>query len=97
MNDKIVITGSEFADTDLSHSVCSHLQPLLDYFESKGARWDKGAALYTDRGGAHTLKIKFKIDFDDVRRNFEIPRFIDIAEEHNSIVCRKCWCDIEGI
>lgn len=97
MSEKIKIEGSEFSDTNLELNVCSHLEPFLSYFETKGAKWEKQKPLLTDRGGAHTLKIKHKIDFDAVRRDFEIPRFIDLAEEYKSIVCRKCWCDIEGI
>lgn len=93
---KIKITGSEYSDTDLEKKVCSHLLPILEFLEAEGATWDKNAKLYTDKGGAHTLKINMKINFNKVAENFEIPSFIELSEEYHSIICRKCWCDIEG-
>lgn len=93
---KIQINGSEFADTDLKYNVCSHLKKILELLEKNGATWDKNQPLCTDKGGAHSLKLKGKINFKLVHDTFEIPSFIEIAPEYKSIICRRCWCDIEG-
>lgn len=93
---KIKISGSEYSDTNLEGSVCSHLEPILNKLEEHGAKWDKSQKLKTDKGGAYTLKLKTPIDFNLIEDTFEIPHFIEISKEFNSIICRRCWCDIEG-
>lgn len=90
------IEGSEYADTELTYSVCSHLQPILDCLEKNGAEFDKRKKLYTDKGGAHSLKLDSKIDFGLIETNFEIPCFIELSSDYKSVICRRCWCDIEG-
>lgn len=90
------ISGSQFSDTNLEYSVCSHLQPILDFLKDHGAVLNEGEKLFTDKGGAHTLKLKSKIDFNALENSFDLPEFIELSRQYNSIICRKCWCDIEG-
>ncbi len=90
------IIGSEFADTNIEHNVCSHLKEILDVLESHGATWDKTKPLSTDKGGAHSLKLNGKLDFRLISKMFEIPSYIELSPEYKSIICRRCWCDIEG-
>jgi len=96
MSMKKKIIGSEYADENLENSVCSHLQPILDLLKENGAILTNGMRLYTDKGGAHTLKLKSKINFNLLRSEFELPNFVELSEEYKSIICRRCWCDIEG-
>lgn len=93
---KKIIYGSEHADIDLEYDVCSHLKPILLFLEKKCRIVKKNKKLFTDKGGAHTLKIKGKIDMDLINSEFEIPEFIELSTEYHSIICRRCWCDIEG-
>lgn len=93
---KIQISGSEFSDTDLKHDVCSHLRQILKVLEENGATWDKTKPLTTDKGGARSLKLKGKINFKLISDTFELPSFIELSPEYKSIICRRCWCDIEG-
>lgn len=90
------IEGSEYSDTDLTYFVCSHLQPILRFLDENGAKYDKGQKLQQDKGGAHSFKLRSKIDFHLVEKAFEIPHFIELSPEYKSIICRRCWCDIEG-
>lgn len=91
---KIKIKGSEFSDTDLKFSVCSHLLPILDYLVKNGNSWDKGNELFTDKGGTRTLFVHKTIDYSKIEKIFEIPPFIEVNREYKSIICRRCWCDI---
>lgn len=90
------IVGSEFADTDLKYNICSHLKEILEVLESNGAKWDKTKPLVTDKGGAHTLKLNNKLDLQLIAHTFEIPSHIELSNEYKSVICRRCWCDIEG-
>ncbi len=93
---KITIRGSEYADEELTVGVCSHLEQVLQYLT--GNKFEKyiNQASFTDKGGAHTLKINKVINFRDIENKFEIPHYIELSEKYKSIICRKCWCDIEG-
>lgn len=93
---KTEIGGSEFADTDLQYNVCSHLTEILDVLKADGATWDKTKPLATDKGGAHSLKLNEKINFRLISKIFEIPSYVELSPEYKSIICRRCWCDIEG-
>ncbi len=94
MTDKIKIQDVDIIHSDLSRSVCLHLQGILSLLEVHGISYDKSLPLYTDKGGAHTLYVDGNIDFDLVKEHFEIPSFIEISQKYQSIICRKCWCDI---
>ncbi|MEW4366633.1 hypothetical protein [Aliikangiella maris] len=95
-SNKIKIIGSEFFDTNLEYRVCSHLTPILDYLTKDLPDFDKNQKLISDRGCALTLKINFTIDLEELKQIFELPQFIVLSKECNAVVCRKCWCDIEG-
>ena len=90
------IKGSDFADTNLEYHVCSHLKEILDVLEKNGASWDKTKPLYTDKGGAHSLKLNGKLDFKLISKIFDVPNYIELSVEYKSIICRRCCCDIEG-
>lgn len=90
------IIGSEYSDTNLNQSVCSHLQPILDVLKKNGALIADDGKMHIDKGGAYTLKLKSKINFSLLRKEFDFPDFIELSEEHGSVICRRCWCDIEG-
>ena len=92
---KRLIEGSEFADTNLDYSVCSHLQPILELLSRDGNSFDDSSPLDKRRGGSTRLVAK-PIDFELIERYFEIPKFIELNRAVRSVICRKCWCDIAG-
>lgn len=87
------IEGSEFADTNLDYSVCSHLQPILELLSQHGNRFDNSGPLDKSRGGSTRL-VSQPIDFELVEESFEIPKFIELNRPARTVICRKCWCDI---
>jgi hypothetical protein len=90
---KTLIQGSEFSDTNLEYSVCSHLQPILELLSQHGNTFDDSNPLAKTRGGATRLVAK-PIDFGLIEGNFEIPKFIELNRLGRAVICRKCWCDI---
>jgi hypothetical protein len=90
---KSLIEGSEFADTNLDYSVCSHLQPILELLSLRGNAFDASGPLDKSRGGSTRLVAK-PIDFELIERSFEIPTFIELNRTDRAVICRKCWCDI---
>lgn len=93
---KIRINGSESADTDLEYNVCSHLREILGVLEMEGISWDKAKPLATDKDGGHSLKLNGKINFQLISERFEVPGYIELLPKYKSVICRRCWCDIEG-
>src|SRR4051812_37589832 len=87
------IQGSEFADTDLEYSVCSHLQPILKLLTENGNGYDSSKPLDRSRGGSTCLLSK-PIAFNLIEDHFEIPTFIELRKPDQSVVCRRCWCDL---
>lgn len=87
------IEGSEYSDTNLEYSVCSHLQSILEVLEEHGNTFDHSAPLDKSRGGSTRLVSK-PIDFELIERTFEIPEFIEFNNPHRAVICRRCWCDI---
>lgn len=91
---KITIQGSKYSDTELSSSVCSHLEPILDLLEKNGSRYDHATPMETDKGGGSTRRIKGVINFDLIENVFDIPKFIKLNRKEKSVFCARCWCDI---
>lgn len=91
---KIEINGSEFSDTNLEYSVCSHLQPILERLERNGNGYAHGSPMRTDKGGGATRVVDKQIDFDLVDTIFEIPTFIKVSRDEKAILCTRCWCAI---
>lgn len=94
MNRK-TIQGSEYSDTNLKHSVCSHLKQILEFMIENGNSFDRSKPLQVNsREGGATLVVDKPIDFDSIRDAFEIPSYIEMNQKYRAIICRRCWCDI---
>ena len=93
MKKRIIV--SEYSNKNLNQSLCSHLQPVLDVLRENGALIADNGKMHADKGGAYTLKLKSKINFNLLRKEFDLPEFIELSEEYGSVICRRCWCDIE--
>ena len=91
---KITIQGSKYSDTDLSSSVCSHLEPILDFLEKNGSQYDHVTPMETDKGGGATRRVKGSINFDLIENVFDIPEFIKLNRKEKALFCTRCWCDI---
>ncbi|HXT00501.1 MAG TPA: hypothetical protein VN915_07480 [Elusimicrobiota bacterium] len=91
---KIQIKGSEFVDPNLEFSVCSHLQPILEFLEKHGISYDHAVRLYLDKGAGAIRYVKGAIDFDLLESTFEIPAFLDVFRKNKTVFCRRCWCSI---
>lgn len=91
---RIRIQGSEFVDSDLEFSVCSHLQPILEFLETNGNSYDHSAPMYADKGNGPTRFIKGAINFDLLESTFEFPAFIKINPKEKVVFCNRCWCNI---
>jgi hypothetical protein len=74
---KVQIKGSEYSDTDLKYSVCSHLQPILQLLQQHGNTFNATQPLDERWGGATRLVSK-PIDFELIESEFEIPSFIEL-------------------
>lgn len=91
---KIKIQGSEFLDTNLEFSVCSHLQPILEFIEKHGSNYDHAAPMYSDKGSGAIRFIAGAIKFDLLERTFEFPAFVELNKKEKTIFCSRCWCGI---
>lgn len=89
---KRTVNGSDFADVALEHSVCSHLQPILELLKEHGNIVDDSRALDKTRGGSRF--VMRPIDFALIETTFEIPKFIELNRASRAVICRRCWCDI---
>jgi|GEM_PF-3074407 len=94
---KTIIKGSDFADTDLSFSVCSHLKPILDYLVELGNTYETGKPLKRERFGSSVLQVNKSIDMTAVRDKFIIPTFIVLDDTRGRIFCDRCWCEISAL
>ncbi len=91
--EKRQIQGSQYADTNLEYSVCSHLQEILDLLVEHGNSFDHSLPLERLRGGSTRFVAK-PINFDLIERTFELPKFIELNKGQHCVICRRCWCDI---
>lgn len=91
---KIKIQGSEYLDSNLEFSVCSHLQPILEFLEKNGISYDHTVRLYLDKGAGAIRYVRGAIDFDLLESTFEIPAFLDFFRKGKTVFCRRCWCSI---
>lgn len=81
--------------TATKDNVCTHLQPILKVLEDNGNVVDRKTGIICDKGDGNILLVEESIDFELIRKSFEIPSFIVLEDDKNRVFCSKCWCSIE--
>lgn len=72
-----------------------HLEPIVQLLLEHGNELARSYRWGEDRTGFHCLLSK-GIDFDLVRKEFEIPDFIRLDVENDAIECDITWASIKG-
>lgn len=91
---KIDIVESPFKPAT-KKAVCSHLAPIVNLLEEKGAVFDWLTGVIPDKAAGNILLSENNIDFGLIKAKFNIPDYINIDETRNLIFCNKCWCAVE--
>ena len=91
---RLQIRGSESADVNLEHEVCSHLLPIRILLQQDGDTFDPNKLLTKDKDGLSTRFVSNPIDFSLIESSFVMPSFIVVDKKEKVIFCRRCWCEI---
>ena len=91
---KFEIIESPFKPATRS-TVCSHLEPIVDFLEKSGAKFDWVTGVIPDKAAGNILLSEGDIDFLLIENNFNIPEYIYLDRSRNLVFCKKCWCAIE--
>jgi hypothetical protein len=77
-------------------SIYSHLEPLVDSLIVSGNTLAKGFRWGSNREGFFCY-FQNPIDFELLKKEFELPPTIYLGEERNVVYCEKSGCVIQTI
>lgn len=75
--------------------VYSHLEPIVDLLLANGNRLANDFKWGIDRTGYYCHLVE-RLNFDLVDKSFEIPPFIKLNRQNDSIECAQTWAVIVG-
>ncbi len=71
-----------------------NLMPIVDVLVEHGNAAQDAGFVWNPEGW--TCQLIRQIDFDLVRRSFELPPSIVLSEQHDAILDRRSWISIES-
>lgn len=75
--------------------VYTHLEPIVDLLLNNGNRLARDYRWGENRSGFYCF-LQQPLDFKLIESTFELPSFIRIDRENNSIQCDQTWASIRG-
>ncbi len=73
----------------------SHLEPIVDAPLAAGNKIQDPTKFFRDTDGWR-CDLKKPVNFGLIEKLFELPTSITLSREHDSILCRTTWVEIQG-
>jgi hypothetical protein len=70
------------------------LLPIVEVLEQSGNKAVDGG--FMNSQGGWYCRMRRPIDFELVRRRFDLPAHIELHEENDVVFDRSTWCAVEG-
>jgi hypothetical protein len=81
--------------SNLGHAPYEHLIPIVDALLQAGNLVVGSSKFYRDTDGWR-CDLKYPIDFEIIRRKFDLPSSILLSDNNDAILCQQTWIEIKG-
>jgi hypothetical protein len=72
----------------------ANLLPILDLLLRSGNQTLDGGFILNQDGWR--CRLRDSLDFEAIRRSFQLPNTVNLSERHDSVLDKNSWCSLEG-